>query len=172
VRAVEHFVSKGAMDIEGFGIRQAELFVEKGLIHDVADIYYLTAGPLLEMEGFADKKVSNLLAAIEASKQRPADRLLAALGVQGSAGQCPDVDGSLSVGGGAGRRLARRAEAGARVGPKLADSIAGWFSHEPNRRLVDKSRRQGCVPRWRRSSRPGAGVAGPDPLSSPGRCQR
>jgi len=139
VRAVEHFVSKGAMDIEGFGIRQAELFVEKGLIHDVADIYYLTAEPLLEMEGFADKKVGNLLGAIEASKQRPPDRLLAALGIQGIGGVNAQMlmDHFWSV-----EALAAASPDELRqvpgVGPKLADSIAGWFSHEPNRRLVDK----------------------------------
>ena len=144
VRAVEHFVSKGAMDIEGFGIRQAELFVEKGLIHDVADIYHLTAEQLLEMEGFADKKVSNLLAAIEASKQRPADRLLAALGVQGIGGVNAQtlMDHFRSV-----EALARALPDDLKqipgVGPKLADSIAGWFSHEPNRRLVDRLKTAG-----------------------------
>lgn len=144
VRAVEHFVSKGAMDIEGFGIRQAELFVEKWLIHDVADIYHLTAEQLLEMEGFADKKVSNLLAAIEASKQRPADRLLAALGIQGIGGVNAQtlMDHFQSV-----EALARALPDDLKqipgVGPKLADSIAGWFSHEPNRRLVDRLKAAG-----------------------------
>ncbi len=144
VRAVEHFVSKGAMDIEGFGIRQAELFVEKGLIHDVADIYHLTAEPLLELEGFADKKVSNLLAAIETSKQRPADRLLAALGVQGIGGVNAQtlMDHFRSV-----EALACALPDDLKqipgVGPKLADSIAGWFSHEPNRRLVDRLKAAG-----------------------------
>jgi DNA ligase (NAD+) len=144
VRAVEHFVSKGAMDIEGFGIRQAELFVEKGLILDVGDIYSLTAEPLLEMEGFADKKVSNLLAAIEASKQRPADRLLAALGVQGigsvNAETLMDHFRSVEALAAASPDELRQVPG---VGPKLADSIAGWFSHEPNRRLVDKLKAAG-----------------------------
>jgi len=139
VRAVEHFVSKGAMDIEGFGIRQAELFVEKGLIRDVGDIYDLAAGPLLEMEGFADKKVGNLLAAIEASKQRPPDRLLAALGIQGIGGvnaqTLMDHFRSLEALASASPDELRQVPG---VGPKLAASIAGWFSHEPNRRLVDK----------------------------------
>ena len=64
VRSVEHFVSRGAMDIEGFGIRQAELFVELGFLSNVADIYFLTAEQLLPLEGFAEKKVANLIAAI------------------------------------------------------------------------------------------------------------
>jgi DNA ligase (NAD+) len=139
VRSVEHFVSKGAMDIDGFGIRQAELFVEKGLIHDVADIYYLAAEPLLEMEGFGEKKVSNLLAAIKASKQRPPDRLLAALGIQGVGGvnaqTLMDHFRSLKALAAATPEELRQVPG---VGPKLADSIAGWFSHDPNRRLVDK----------------------------------
>ena len=83
VRAVEHFVSRGAMDIEGFGIRQAELFVDLGFLHNVADIYDLTANQLLPLEGFAEKKVDNLLAAIETSKERPPARLLTALGIRG-----------------------------------------------------------------------------------------
>ncbi len=56
VRSVEHFVSRGAMDIEGFGIRQAELFVDMGFIANVADIYYLTADQLLPLEGFGEKE--------------------------------------------------------------------------------------------------------------------
>ncbi|MGD9049955.1 MAG: NAD-dependent DNA ligase LigA, partial [Anaerolineae bacterium] len=78
-RSVEHFVSRGAMDIEGFGIRQAELFVNLGFLHDVADIYYLTAEQILPLEGFGEKKVSKLMAAIEASKEQPPARLLTAL---------------------------------------------------------------------------------------------
>jgi len=144
VRSVEHFVSKGAMDIEGFGIRQAELFVEKGLIRDVADIYYLTAEPLLEMEGFAEKKVGNLLAAIEASKLRPPDRLLAALGIQGVGGvnaqTLMDHFRSLEALAAATPDELKQVPG---VGPKLAESIAGWFSHEPNRRLVEKLRAAG-----------------------------
>ncbi len=60
VRGVEHFVSRSAMDIDGFGIRQAELFVEAGLIQDLADIYYLDAAPILALEGFGEKRVQIL----------------------------------------------------------------------------------------------------------------
>jgi DNA ligase (NAD+) len=66
----ENFVSRGAMDIEGLGIRQAELFVEQGLVRDVADIYGLDPDQIRRMEGYADKRVANLMAAIEASKRQ------------------------------------------------------------------------------------------------------
>ncbi|MCB0084626.1 MAG: NAD-dependent DNA ligase LigA, partial [Caldilineaceae bacterium] len=56
VRAVEYFVSRGAMDIEGFGIKQAELFVQKGFIHDLADIYYLPWDEIAQIEGYKAKR--------------------------------------------------------------------------------------------------------------------
>ena len=60
MRSVEHFVSRGAMDIAGFGIRQSELFVELGFIQDLADVYYLDPSKLVALEGFGEKKVANL----------------------------------------------------------------------------------------------------------------
>ena len=83
VRSLEHFVSRGAMDVEGFGIRQAELFVERGLIKDLADIYSLPWEEIKALDGFGEKRVANLQAAVETSKQRPLARLLTALGIRG-----------------------------------------------------------------------------------------
>jgi DNA ligase (NAD+) len=80
-RAVQFFVSKGALDIDGLGEKIASQLIEVGLIEDVADIYAITRDQLLELEGFAEKKADKLLAAIEASKSRPLDRLIAALGI-------------------------------------------------------------------------------------------
>jgi DNA ligase (NAD+) len=79
-RAVQFFVSKGALDIDGLGEKIASQLIEAGLIEDVADIYLITRDQLLELDGFAEKKADKLLAAIEASKHRPFDRLIAALG--------------------------------------------------------------------------------------------
>jgi DNA ligase (NAD+) len=141
VRSVEHFVSRGAMDIEGFGIRQAELFVELGFLSDVADIYYLTAEQLLPLEGFAEKKVANLLAAIEASKERGPARLLAALGIQGVGGTVAqtlmDHYRSLAALAAAPREELEQIPG---IGPKLADSVGDWFGRETNRRVVEKLR--------------------------------
>jgi len=82
-RSLEFFVSRGAMDIDGMGPQTIEALIAAGLIEDEADIFYLQAGPILELEGFAEKKVQNLLASIEAAKQRPLSQLIASLGIEG-----------------------------------------------------------------------------------------
>ncbi len=82
-RAVEFFVSRGAMDIEGMGPQTVKTLIERGLITDIADIFTLQPEPLLELEGFAEKKVENLMASIEAAKRRPIPQLLASLGIDG-----------------------------------------------------------------------------------------
>ena len=80
---VKHFVSKGAMDIEGLGEKQAQTFLELGVIADVGDIYDLTAERLEGLDRFGETSARNLVASIEASKQRPFKRVLYALGLPG-----------------------------------------------------------------------------------------
>jgi DNA ligase (NAD+) len=161
VRSVEHFVSRGAMDIEGFGIRQAELFVELGFLHDVADIYYLTADQLLPLEGFGEKKVSNLLTAIETSKGQSPARLLTALGIQGIgvtvAQLLMDHYRSLDALASAPRQELEQIPG---IGPKLAESVADWFSRETNRRVVEKLKAAGV-----RTKAEEVEVVGPQPLA-------
>lgn len=82
-RSLEFFVSRGAMDIEGMGPQTVKTLIDLGFIQDEADIFYLKPEPLLELEGFADKKVENLLASIERAKSRPLAQLIAALGIDG-----------------------------------------------------------------------------------------
>jgi DNA ligase (NAD+) len=108
-------------------------------VRDVGDIYYLSADQLLPLEGFGEKKVENLLAAIEASKERPTSRLLAALGIQGIGGTVAQVlmDHYRSL-----EALAtattEEMEQIPGIGPKLARSVADWFDRAPNRRVLDK----------------------------------
>jgi DNA ligase (NAD+) len=160
VRGVEHFVSRGAMDIDGFGIRQAELFVELGFLHDVADIYYLTEEQLLPLEGFGEKKVSNLLAAIEASKDRAPDRLLAALGIQGIGSTVAQtlMDHFRSLDALADAPVEQLQQIPG-IGPKLAESVADWFSRETNRRVVEKLEAAGV-----RTEAEEVEIQGPQPL--------
>jgi DNA ligase (NAD+) len=79
---LKHFVSRGAMDIDGLGEKQVALLQDKGLVRTAADLYRLREEQLLELEGFGELSVKNLLAAIEVSKQRPFARLLFALGIE------------------------------------------------------------------------------------------
>ncbi|MGH2535891.1 MAG: NAD-dependent DNA ligase LigA [Candidatus Promineifilaceae bacterium] len=144
VRHVEHFVGRGAMDIEGFGSQTGALLVQKGMLRDVADIYYLGRDALLELEGFQEKKVDRLLAGIEASKNQPAERLLTGLGIRfvGSV-----VAGLLLEGmGGIDQIAAADAPALAAldgIGPETAAAVVVWFEDEVNRQVVEKLRAAG-----------------------------
>jgi DNA ligase (NAD+) len=157
VRGIEHFVSRGAMDIAGFGIRQAELFVELGLIRDLADIYYLAPDRLRGLEGFGDKRVANLVAAIETSKKQPPARLLNALGIKGVGEVVAEdlmthYDSLESLAAAPVEELQRIPG----IGPVLAQSIADWFSQEPNQRVLTKLAGAG-VSTHREASAPVAG---------------
>ena len=80
---VKHFVSRGAMDIEGFGEKQAYRFLDEGLIGDPADIYDLTEERLVELEGFGEVSARNLISEIDRSRGRPFGTVLFALGLPG-----------------------------------------------------------------------------------------
>lgn len=79
---IQHFISRKAMDIMGMGSETVQLFVEKGLIHSIADLYDLTYDQIISLEGFKEKSVTNLLEGLTASKQIPFDRVLFGLGIR------------------------------------------------------------------------------------------
>ncbi len=79
---IKHFASKRAMDIEGLGVKLIDQLVDKRLVKDVADIYYITKEQLIELERMADKSAQNIIDAIEASKTKPLSKFLYALGVR------------------------------------------------------------------------------------------
>ncbi len=141
---VKHFVSKGAMDIDGFGEKQAMRFLEEGLIADVADIYDLTEEQLVGMDRFAEVSARNLLAAIDASRSRPFKRVLYALGLLGvgyvTAEALADHFGSIDA---LHEADPERIEAVEGVGPIMAVQIAESLADEPTWRLVEKLREKG-----------------------------
>jgi DNA ligase (NAD+) len=161
VRRVEYFVSRGAMDIQSFGSQTATVLIDAGLVHDVADIFYLDRDGLLKLEGFKDKKVDNLLAGVEASKAQPPDRLLTALGIRyvGNivAGLLLEEYRSIDALGQASTEQLQRVDG---VGPQIAVAVAEWFSQEPNRAVLDKLRAAGL----RFALSPKAAPSGPGPL--------
>ncbi|MBA2241197.1 MAG: NAD-dependent DNA ligase LigA [Solirubrobacterales bacterium] len=82
-QGVKHFVSRGAMDIEGFGEKQAYRFLAEGLIRDQAGIYDLTSEQLQQLDRFGETSANNLIAEIERSRERPFGIVLYALGLPG-----------------------------------------------------------------------------------------
>jgi len=82
IRNIIHFASRDAMDIDGLGIKVIKQLVERGLVNDVADIYYLNFNDLRTLDGFADLSAKKLLEAIEKSKKRKLDRLLYGFGIR------------------------------------------------------------------------------------------
>jgi len=141
---VKHFVSRGAMDIDGLGEKQALRFLEEGLIEDVAGIYDLTEEQLVEMERFAETSARNLIAAIDSSRARPFKRVLYALGLPGvgsvTAEALADHFGSIDA---LHEADPERIEEVEGVGPIMAVQIAESLADEPTWALVEKLREKG-----------------------------
>jgi DNA ligase (NAD+) len=160
VRRIEHWVSRGAMDIEGMGIRLAELLVAEGLIQDVADLYQLSPKALLALEGFAEKRVENLLQSIAASKQQPLWRLLTGLGIRGVGSKVSQtlaahylsLDGLMA----ATEEQLQQIEG---IGPEIGHDLAAFFARPRNRALIDKLRAGGL-----QMADQAPAAAGPAPL--------
>ena len=153
LRNIEHFVSRGAMDIVGLGMKIVEQLIESGLVKDVADLFTLKKDQLLELEGFADKKAENLLLSIANSKSQPLSRLITALGIH-SVGEVmardlsqnfvnldelakAKVDDLMKIGG---------------LGPNIAASVVDWFSLPFNRQVLKKLKSAGVWPQGGQSA--------------------
>jgi DNA ligase (NAD+) len=139
-----HFTSRGAMDIRGLSYARIQQLLDQGLIHDPGDLYALTREQLLELEGYADKGTDALIAAIEASKSQPLQRLLNALGIRHvgaiaaqllaqhfgtlDAIMAASADDILNVRG---------------IGSTIANGVVAYFSDPSGQRLIEKLRRNG-----------------------------
>ena len=144
IRLVEHFVSRGGMDIDGLGEKLAVVLVEEGLVEHLSDLYRLSEADLLPLERFAEKRAANLVAAIEASKERPLARLLFALGIR-HVGRtvAEDLVANYPSLNDLAHSSKQELEAIDGIGSVIAESIADWFAVDENRRLVDDLRRLG-----------------------------
>ncbi|MGH9165365.1 MAG: NAD-dependent DNA ligase LigA, partial [Acidimicrobiales bacterium] len=141
---LEHFASRGAMDIEGLGERTVRLFLAEGLLEDVGDIYRLDFDRVGGLEGFGAISVANLRVAVEASKQRPLANLLVGLNIRhlGATGSqvLARAMGHLDrIEAASGEELARVEG----VGPTIAASVAAFFANEANQAVVAKLRSAG-----------------------------
>jgi DNA ligase (NAD+) len=148
VRHLEHFAGRGAMDIEGLGIRVAELLVAEGRVKDVADLYRLKADDLLGLEGFAERRAQNLIQAIEASRRQPLTRLINGLGIRGVGETvAADLAGHFGDLGALSAASAEDIQAVPGIGPETAAAITGWFARRRNQRLLEKLREADVWPR-------------------------
>ena len=141
---LQAFAGRGAMDIEGLGEKTGGALLELGLVRDPGDIYALTAERLSEVPGYREKKIANLLEAIEGSKDRDVWRLLAGLNIrhvgatvaQALAGAFGSVDAIAAAD-------AEALTAVEGIGPEIATSVADWFSDEHHRGLLERLRAAG-----------------------------
>ncbi|MBW8827292.1 MAG: NAD-dependent DNA ligase LigA [Acidobacteria bacterium] len=141
---IEHFCSRGAMDIEGFGEQRAHLFTSSGLVEDIGDIYTLTEEKLLGLEGFGAISVRNLLDAIEASKTKPLPNLLIGLNIRRVGPAAADVlartFGHLDRIMDASSAAIAEAEG---IGPLIAEAVHAFFESPRNRAVIEKLRAAG-----------------------------
>jgi DNA ligase (NAD+) len=151
VRRVEHWVSRGAMDIAGLGTRIVHQLVEEGLVSDIADLYELRVEDLVPLEGFAEKKAQNLISSIAESLQQPLHRVLFGLGIKGVGTVAayalvgPPPGGRFSSLGALGEASTREGdlESIEGMGPLTAAQIKRWFASERTQLLLDKLRAVG-----------------------------
>jgi DNA ligase (NAD+) len=142
-----HFASRGALDIAGMGEETAKLFVERGLVRELGDLYTLRTEALVELPGFAQKSAANLVAAIDRCRRPELSRFLHGLGI-------PEVGATVA------RDLAlhfrdlallraateEELEAVPGVGPVMSAAIRAFFEQEQNRRAIDHILEQGVEP--------------------------
>ncbi len=142
--AIEHFASRGALDIEGLGEQRVRQLIELGLVRDVADVYAIDWDVLRPLDGWGDVSITNLQAAIEASKAQPLARLLVGLNIRhlGPAGAeaLAEARGHLD------RILTADVEELAAVegvGAVIASAVAAWFADPARRDVVERLRQAG-----------------------------
>lgn len=141
---IEHFVARHAMNIDGIGEEVAVQLHESGLVHNIADIYSLTGNDLMRLEHFQRKASDRILSGIRKSFEVPFERVLFAIGIpyvgettaKVLARNVHSID----------RLMAMNAEELAsipEIGPKIAESIVGYFAAEGNREIIERLREAG-----------------------------
>ena len=141
---IRHFASKRAMDIEGLGVKLIDQLVEKGLVNDVADIYYVKKEELIALERMADKSAQNIIDAIEKSKTKPLSKFLYALGIrhvgettaEDLARYFPRLDDFFHLS----EEELMQVEG---IGPEVAASVHQFFRDRKNRESIDRLKKAG-----------------------------
>jgi DNA ligase (NAD+) len=147
-RGLEHFASKGALDIDGLGEKNVIALVDGGLVKDFADIFTLTKEQIMNLERFAELSAENLLSAIEFKKSPPLARFIFALGIRHVGAQTAiDLANNFKKLDNLGVATYEDLKAVEGVGEIVAESILGWFVDDDNQALLAKFRRLGVWPK-------------------------
>ena len=146
-RAIEHFASKGALDIDTLGEKNVVALVDAGLVHDLADIYALTKDQVLSLDRFADISAAKLVAAIADKKHPELPRFIFGLGIR-HVGQQTAIDlaehfMAMDALGHATLDELLQIEG---VGDVVAESILAWFADPDNQQLLQKFKDLGVLP--------------------------
>jgi DNA ligase (NAD+) len=144
LEGLQHFASRGAMDIQGLGAMIVERLVEAGLVRDPSDFYHLTREQLIGLPGFQERSAVNLVNAIEASKTQSLARVLFGLGIRYVGEKAADtlssrfgtMDALMEA------REEQVADAPG-IGPRIAHSVYSWIQDEENRALIGRLRASG-----------------------------
>ena len=144
---MKHFVSKGAMDIDGLGEQWCRILIDQRLVADLADLYKLTKEQLLELDRMGEKLADKIIGNIEASKGRPLPRLLFALGILHVGFEVADLLSQrfANISELADAKLEQLTEIPG-IGPKIAESIAAYFTVAHNSVVIGKLRSKGVDP--------------------------
>ena len=138
---LKHFVSRGAMDVDGLGEQWCRIFIDQGFVSSVADLYFLEKDKLMGLERMGELLATKIMDNIEASKTRPLPRILFALGITHVGAEVAELltQRYASV-----DQLARASQEELTeipgIGPKIAESIYGYFQVEGNRAVIEKLR--------------------------------
>ncbi|MFZ1323922.1 MAG: NAD-dependent DNA ligase LigA [Candidatus Saccharimonadales bacterium] len=146
-RALEHYASKGALDIDGLGEKNVIALVDAGLVNDIADIYTVNPEQLLELDRFAEISASKLVNAIALKTNPPLSRFIYGLGIRHVGAQTAvDLANHFKKLDSLGHATYDDLKSIEGVGEVVADAILGWFVDEDNQALLAKFRRLGVWP--------------------------
>ena len=152
-RALAHFASKGALDIDTLGEKNVEALVEAKLVNDLADIYRLTKDDLLQLERFAEISAQKLIDAIAAKKQPALERFLFGLGIRHVGTQTAiDLANHFESLESMSRATIDELREVDGVGEIVAESIVAWFADEDNVTLLEKFADLGVAPQFSQKS--------------------
>ncbi len=146
-RGLQHFASKGAIDIDGLGDKNVEALVDAGLVNDFADIYTITKDKFESLDRFAELSASNLVESIAVKKNPPLARFIFALGIRHVGAQTAiDLANTFKKLDNLGVATYEELKNVSGVGEIVAESILGWFVDDDNQALLAKFRRLGVWP--------------------------